>query len=1186
MKSRKSLSFHLKSMRVSRESPLAQLRMPGSRAQSRLGLRVTALEAFAPADVSVGAEVEIKFPWPEFPPEIGTRDRLEWLLSTAAAIEHALLVQYLYAGYSLKAEGRPVVLGIAIEEMSHLLTVQNLLMSIGSPPALDRQDFGQLFPFSLHLQPFSATSLAKFVIAESPSNPVFELQEDRDLFDVIREQAEMGSGDMIHPVGAIYALMSVFFGTERVLADKAEESPPNDLWYPMVRDLAGMAAQHYGGREFVHLPDDFEFVSDPRQGIDDTWDRTRKGAFDEFRVHTVGDRDSALFALKDIAQQGEGPTASMDEEPHFVRFFQLYKTFYGPGGAPPEVWPVPSGMKISVGETNTGEDGISSPTTIPWAQLADYRYWLLLGILEQHLVSASEEDRQFLAAWCFTEMYHLKKLGEFLTNKPRHSMTGSGEMAAIPFNMPPELPSENTPVNNSTTHQVWSPVFEQWFAKSIAIAEALAESATDPQEQQFLDYMIRVDRRKQMEAAARQRGQSVRSRFDQVREVLEWASGTGDPYLDHEQLGRFWNLDLGQLKAKKLEGEPILGFAGQSQLVDVLESNRMPGGGRPKLNVEKHRHHIRFIKDWIEDGAPGHAPRNAREIKEIRILPPMAIARLGSSPEPMDNYDLKLPDDAGTREILPAETFILDPNSGEILRAVTPATVRFRDGMNRVRPVSPFLEVWARFDDGPFEPLDEPALRAAGLTPSDIRWDVRVGNLKMLRRTGVNNDAITASISAEALSTHQQQRLIGRCNHFKPNRTITLGWVQYVKPTSEFPEIRLRFTPGSGYVYGHTEDDNIIPEERAVYDPVSGDWDMHSDNNTPSNPEVPRAAESTVPGGIYARSQPPQSVNLGYFDDSCDGIVRASLTVNGEEKTALARITSGPPDFAPQHLPVRSVQDDLEQMILGTEVLTVEPEQVIDLVRRAVETVRLLSTENENDSFPFWVPAARQMFGAGGARYLPTRDIHTGLLRAVTGLKSADPNERQAAVGALKQIQGILRPARETWNYSRQSAPGDRPPLQYMPALMRGGDGGLLALTQRQLNIIKTAIDQFDNAGGDATPLAAMKRLIQNHQFAAALHSSVDLPAGGTLADLFADSETLISYLSDPSTVARGRTSDELGFKDQRLIIPQEPANSALLTMVKRPDHPMNGPLTSYQDSVLGINGIEVIERWIDDMTA
>ncbi len=84
-------------------------------------------------------------------------DKAEILLESAAEIEHALMVQYLYAAYSLKSSDEvvdpaqqaalddlawPAVLfGIAREEMGHLMTVQNMLLLLGLPPNFEREDF-------------------------------------------------------------------------------------------------------------------------------------------------------------------------------------------------------------------------------------------------------------------------------------------------------------------------------------------------------------------------------------------------------------------------------------------------------------------------------------------------------------------------------------------------------------------------------------------------------------------------------------------------------------------------------------------------------------------------------------------------------------------------------------------------------------------------------------------------------------------------------------------------------------------------------------------------------------------------------------------------------------------------------------------------------------------------------------
>ncbi len=112
------------------------------------------------------------------------RDEAIFLLHTAAEVEHALLTQYLYAAYSLKPaktappdqqaavrRWRSTLLGIAREEMGHMITVQNLLRLIGGPLNLEREDYpfrSNLYPFHFRLEPLSKASLAKYVVAEMP----------------------------------------------------------------------------------------------------------------------------------------------------------------------------------------------------------------------------------------------------------------------------------------------------------------------------------------------------------------------------------------------------------------------------------------------------------------------------------------------------------------------------------------------------------------------------------------------------------------------------------------------------------------------------------------------------------------------------------------------------------------------------------------------------------------------------------------------------------------------------------------------------------------------------------------------------------------------------------------------------------------------------------------------------------
>ena len=103
------------------------------------------------------------------------------LLREAANIEHALLVQYLFAAFSVKStyaslaggtfESTSTLMGIAVQEMHHFARVNELLVALKGQPNLDREDFPirtDIYPFALELEPLTRASLAKYVTAESP----------------------------------------------------------------------------------------------------------------------------------------------------------------------------------------------------------------------------------------------------------------------------------------------------------------------------------------------------------------------------------------------------------------------------------------------------------------------------------------------------------------------------------------------------------------------------------------------------------------------------------------------------------------------------------------------------------------------------------------------------------------------------------------------------------------------------------------------------------------------------------------------------------------------------------------------------------------------------------------------------------------------------------------------------------
>src|SRR5688500_18023758 len=120
---------------------------------------------------------------------IGSREQLFHLLAEAAEIEHTLMCSYLYAAFSLKPatesglldreveaieRWRKTIMGIAIEEMGHLLSVSSLMVAIGGRPHFTRPYFPVspgYFPSGVVLQltPFSFETLDHFIFLERPT---------------------------------------------------------------------------------------------------------------------------------------------------------------------------------------------------------------------------------------------------------------------------------------------------------------------------------------------------------------------------------------------------------------------------------------------------------------------------------------------------------------------------------------------------------------------------------------------------------------------------------------------------------------------------------------------------------------------------------------------------------------------------------------------------------------------------------------------------------------------------------------------------------------------------------------------------------------------------------------------------------------------------------------------------------
>lgn len=459
---------------------------------------------------------------------------------------------------------------------------------------------------------------------------------------------------------------------------------------------------------------------------------------------------------------------------------------------------------------------------------------------------------------------------------------------------------------------------------------------------------------------------------------------------------------------------------------------------------------------------------------ELRILPPLAIGRLGAAATPLEAFDLETnaarPLDF--RSIVPKTSFEVDTNTGEIVRAYVPERIVFKDADRKIRPVAPFLEVYARTAAAPNElvPLTLDLLRAEGLTLDAIAWTVSVGNIKLFRRTNDVNDKIEAQVAN--LKTHARTPLLGTCANFLAGRVLPLGHVQFIKPTDAHPGIRLRFTPAAGAVYGasrerYTSPTTVVPDpiidrdELILYDDKKGTWRGYKESVGPT---------LTNPAQIYAGyADGAYQVSWGYLDDECDGYARVELKLaDGSTLAAQAHIGAGPPAFAPDTLPVRVVSDELEQILHGPVVAEerIPLDQAEELVRRALETVRLMNTavmngnaldgrlnvastmvrQDTNDFERYYAPLAAPSI----VDNLALRALHERVFAGLAG-------------GGAAWFAQVLRRPEEIGDLSDAAR-------RKMPALMRGADGRGLTLTRRQIDLVTKAAAQAMFAPAAANP--------------------------------------------------------------------------------------------------------------------
>jgi hypothetical protein len=412
-----------------------------SRISRHLGLALeetTAIRRDAPATrLAVrAAEAGTEVP----PPEFNGRDYAIFLLRVAAEIEHSLMVQYLFTAYSLGGPNVPenrhadvrawqeTILGIAKEEMGHLITIENLLTVLGGPLNFNREDYpyGSVFyPFGFKLQPASLDSLATYVCAESPQD--WDDEEAREI--KARAQAEVGMP--VNRVGVLYAQLLALLGNQALIPDTAFDAASVSFQASWDEWGRGYREGQRGREALSSLPQ----LPAP-----------------ELLIIEAGSRAAAISALQQVAEQGEGFEMPEEENAsHFQRFLAIYRAVKSLGDDVTKVVrPVITNPTTDPAESAAGEPAdAGTPTSIInpearlWAHLFNVRYRKLLVNLSHAFELADDPtDRSTLSPRgtlihrTFSEMYNLRAIAGILVRLPANDADPDGPRAGPPFQMP------------------------------------------------------------------------------------------------------------------------------------------------------------------------------------------------------------------------------------------------------------------------------------------------------------------------------------------------------------------------------------------------------------------------------------------------------------------------------------------------------------------------------------------------------------------------------------------------------------------------------------------------------------------------------------------------------------------------------------------------------------------------------
>lgn len=350
---------------------------------------------------------------------IGSREQIFHLLAEASEIEHTLMCSYLYVAFSLKdgiacgfskreadavEQWRKTIMGVAIEEMGHLLIVSNLTAAIGGRPHFTRPNFPVspgYFPSGvvLRLNAFSFDTLEHFIFLERPTG---------------NKQAD-GKG----------------FGNGEHKRDQAHRGlMPSSQDYKTVSHL--YEAIRVNLTAFVTRSGSKSLFIGPESGQVDP---------ELIRIHGIGtitDLESVHRAIDIIVEQGEGSPGDR-EDSHFRRF-QAVKQEYAdllsdnPGFRP--AYPVAENPVMRRPSEPEGKIYIDAEPAAMILDIANALYGMLLRFLVQAYAqpAAAAPTKERMLAAAIRLMHVLDKTAKALAKLPA-SLDHPGINAGMTFTM-------------------------------------------------------------------------------------------------------------------------------------------------------------------------------------------------------------------------------------------------------------------------------------------------------------------------------------------------------------------------------------------------------------------------------------------------------------------------------------------------------------------------------------------------------------------------------------------------------------------------------------------------------------------------------------------------------------------------------------------------------------------------------